>query len=114
MTSPSLAAWKTTNGYGVVPQLETGTAAIDNPATPAATVVSFAGTICADVLTAREEPPPVEQATWDEAMGYFLAATVALHAVSEGGNYTTNLDSARVEANLGLSDLKEFLALTGT
>jgi hypothetical protein len=42
------------------------------------------------------------------------AAPSTMHAVSEGGNYTTNLDSARVEANLGLSDLKEFLALTGT
>jgi hypothetical protein len=39
---------------------------------------------------------------------------VDLHAVSDGGNYPTSLDSARVEANLGLSDLKEFLALTGT
>ena len=114
MTSPSLAAWETTGGYGVVSQLKTGTAAIDNPATPAATVISFAGTICADVLTAREEPPPLQQATWNEAMGYFLAATVDLHAVSDGGNYPVNLDSARVEANLGLSDLKEFLALTGT
>ena len=114
MTSPSIAAWETTNGYGVVGQLKTGTAAIDNPATPAATVVALAASICGEVLTAHEEPPPVEQATWSEAMGFFLTATVDLHAVSDGGNYPTNLDSARVEANMGLSDLNEFLALTGT
>jgi hypothetical protein len=114
MTSPSLAAWETTNGYGVVGQLKTGTAAIDNPATPAATVVALAASICGEVLTAHEEPPPVEQATWSEAMGFFLTATVDLHAVSDGGNYPANLDSARVEANMGLSDLNEFLALTGT
>jgi hypothetical protein len=113
VTSPSLAAWKTTNGYGVVAQLKTGAAAIDNPATPAATAVSFAGTICADVQAGYQLPPPVEQATWNEAMGFFLMASTDLHAVTNGANYDTSLAGARVEANLGLSDLNEFLSLTG-
>ncbi len=111
--SPSLAAWKTTNGYGIVAQFKTAAAAIDNPATPAVTVVALAAAICAEVQAGDQQPPPVEQATWNQAMGFFLTASTDLHAVSNGANYDTSLAGARAEANQGLADLNEFLSLTG-
>jgi hypothetical protein len=77
------------------------------------TVVALAAAICAEVQAGDQQPPPVEQATWNQAMGFFLTVSTDLHAVSNGANYDTSLAGARAEANQGLADLNEFLSLTG-
>lgn len=116
-TAPSLAVWKTGSGgaddvyVNVLPQLKVGAMTIDNPATPAATVLVDSASLCSEVIEADEEPPPVDLAQYNMAMSYFLQASQVLHTGAAA--YTASVATARVEVNRGVSELNAFLTVIG-
>ena len=116
-TAPSLAVWKTGSGgaddvyVDVIPQFKTVTAAIGNPATPAAAVLAYSGSLCSEVVEADEEPPPVDLAQYNMAMSDFLQASQVLHTGAAA--YTASVATARSEDNLGMSELNAFLTAIG-
>jgi hypothetical protein len=116
-TAPSLAVWETGSDgaddvyVNVIPQFKAGAMAIDNPGTPAATVVADSGSLCSAVVEADEEPPPADLAQYNMAMAYFLKASQVLHTGASA--YAASLATARVEVNSGLSELNTFLTAIG-
>ena len=116
-TAPSLAVWKTGSGgaddvyVNVLPQFKTVAAAIDSPATPAAAVLADSGSMCSEVIEADEEPPPADLAQYNMAMSNFLEASQVLHTGAAA--FAASLAKARVEVNLGVSELNAFLAAVG-
>ena len=116
-TAPSLAVWKAGSGgaddvyVDVLPQFKTVTEAIGNPATPAASVLAYSGSLCSEVIEADEEPPPVDLAQYNMAMSYFLQASQVLHTGAAA--YTASVATARTEDNLGMSELNAFLTAIG-
>jgi hypothetical protein len=116
-TAPSLAVWETGSGgadnayVNVLPGFKVVAADIDNPSTPAATVVAESASLCSEVLEADEEPPPADLAQYNTAMSDFLEASQVLHTGTS--TFAASLATARTEVNAGTSELNAFLAAIG-
>jgi hypothetical protein len=116
-TAPSLAVWETGSGgadnayVNVLPGFKVVAADIDNPSTPAATVVAESASLCSEVLEADEEPPPADLAQYNTAMSDFLEASQVLHTGT--ATFAASLATARTEVNAGTSELNAFLAAIG-
>jgi hypothetical protein len=112
---PSLSAWETgpsgeDDAYVTdIPNFKTSVAGIENPNTSAASEAAGGGTLCGEVQSAEEEPPPVDESMYATAMADFLQASEVLHALAgypAGGRARPFLDS-------GLTELNAFLKAIG-
>jgi hypothetical protein len=116
-TAPSLAVWETGSGgaddvyVNVLPGFKVVAVDIDNPSTPAATVVAESVSLCSEVMEADEEPPPADLAQYNMAMSHFLEASQVLHTGTS--TFAASLATARVDVNAGTSELNAFLAAIG-
>jgi hypothetical protein len=116
-TAPSLAVWETGSGgaddvyVNVLPGFKVVAMDIDNPRTPAATVVAESVSLCSEVMEADEEPPPADLAQYNMAMSHFLEASQVLHTGTS--TFAASLATARVEVNAGTSELNAFLTAIG-
>lgn len=120
VTAPTLAIWEKTGEYGynnsytvAIPGIKRGIAAIESDATPAAAVVSDAGSTCFSVTAALELLPPMELAQYQAAMATIVQGTKTLHDGAVAGTYAATLATARVELNEGMTQLNNFLAAIG-
>jgi len=118
-TAPNLTVWETGSGgaddayVNVIPELRTGAATILNPSTAAAAVAAYSGSLCSEVLEAREEPPPAALGYYNAALSEFLQASQILHTGITAGNEPAALNAARPHLNTGITELNAFLTAIG-
>jgi hypothetical protein len=112
VNAPSLSVWETGPfGYNTayftdIPNIQGTVASVENASTSAATEEVSGAVICAEVQTADEHPPPVDQSTYAAAMSDFLQASETLHAAEgypAGGKARPYLEAGTKELNAFLS-----------
>jgi hypothetical protein len=115
ITASSLSVWETgaypenSTYVDVIPNIKVTVALLEAANTSAATETVTGASLCGEVLSADEDPPPVDLAKFASAMSDFLQASVLLHA---GGGYPAG-GSARLSLNSGITKLNAFLAAIG-
>jgi hypothetical protein len=113
-TASNLTVWKTGSTFTTaIPGIKVGFAAMENPNTPAATVVATSASLCEEVLGAREGPPPTDLAQFNMAMAYFAQGTQTVHDGAVQNTYAASLLTGRQELSEGMTQLNAFLNAIG-
>src|SRR4051812_42485788 len=114
--APTLSVWKTgaygyNNAYAVtVPNIKATVVAIEKPDTAAAAENAMALTLCEEVGSADQEPPPVDAATWSAAMADFYAASKIMR--TNNGGYSAG-GAAQPGLAAGLAKIHAVLTRIG-
>lgn len=119
-SSPSLTVWKKTAEYGyndafvsIIPGLKRQAAYMESPSSPAATVVAGTQSMCLGVISAFDNPPPVDLAQYKAAMDDFAQGAYVIHSGAIANDYGPSVGTAGKYFNSAIAELNAFLAAVG-
>lgn len=119
-SSPSLTVWKKTAEYGyndafvsIIPRLKRQAAYMVNSSSPAATVDADTQSMCGGVISAFDNPPPVDLAQYKAAMDDFAQGAYAIHSGAIANDYGPSVGTAGKYFNSAIAELNAFLAAVG-
>jgi hypothetical protein len=117
-SAPNLTVWKKNGQYNysfatILPSLKNVVPFMENSGSPAAAVDADTQSICLEVISAFNNPPPVDYAQYKAAMDDYAQGAYVIHTGAIAGSYPASQAAARKYFSSGLAELNAFLAAVG-